>query len=61
MNCICIAVFGIEIILNMISKPEYNLSFNFFLDLISTSSIILDIGWITDSFYPEVKAGVNAS
>ena len=51
-NCICLTLFSIEIILNMVSLDNYLLSFNFFLDLISTASIILDIGWITDNFYP---------
>lgn len=40
-------VFGVEIILNVISLKKYFLSFNFWLDLIATCTIILDIGWLT--------------
>lgn len=36
-------VFTIEIILNMISKPGYPWSFFFWLDFISTISLIIDI------------------
>ena len=60
-NCVVIAFFGIEIILNVVSLDSYLLSFNFFLDLVSTVSIILDIGWITDSFNPEITSGASPS
>ena len=47
LNSICLGCFTIEIIINIIVLNEYFLSFPFYLDLISTFSILLDIGWIT--------------
>lgn len=41
-------LFLIEIILNSIAKEDYFNSFYFWLDLISTVSLITDIGWIWD-------------
>ena len=46
-NSICMACFSIEICMNILAEKEYFLSFAFYLDVISTASIILDIGWIT--------------
>mmetsp|Transcript_3333 Transcript_3333/g.2301 ORF Transcript_3333/g.2301 Transcript_3333/m.2301 type:complete len:168 (+) Transcript_3333:211-714(+) len=46
-TCFCMACFLIEIILASIVKDDYFLSFFFWLDLISTLSMIGDIGWIT--------------
>lgn len=43
-----IAIFLIEIVLSWIAYEEYGFSFFFFLDLISSLSIILDIGILTD-------------
>lgn len=48
-----------EIILTSICKPEYifnvknfhNFQFYFVLDIISTITMILDLGWITDTWY----------
>lgn len=60
-NCIVLTIFTIEIILNIISQVDYFLSFNFFLDVISTCSIILDIGWITNLIYPtDIGSGASA-
>lgn len=39
----------IELILASISKDDYFLSFYFWLDLISTVSLIFDIGWFWDA------------
>ena len=51
-NCTILGFFGVEFLLNCFSLPDYVLSFNFFLDMISSGSIILDIGWITQSLFP---------
>ncbi|EGR34816.1 hypothetical protein IMG5_001570 [Ichthyophthirius multifiliis] len=51
LNIICMCVFFIEIILACFAKPDYFNSFFFYLDLISTVSLIFDIGWISDSIY----------
>jgi len=46
---ICMACFMIEIFFASLSKEVYFLTFFFWLDLISTLSMIGDIGWITSS------------
>ena len=43
--------FIIEIILSSYAKEEYLLSFFFWLDIISTLSMIPDIGWIRDEMF----------
>ena len=43
---ICMAAFLVEILLASITKDDYFLSFFFWLDLISTLSMITDIGWV---------------
>ena len=45
-TCFCFAMFAIEIILASIAKEDYFLSFFFWLDVVSTLSMIPDIGWI---------------
>jgi len=45
-TCGCTALFLIELVLAAIVKEDYFLSFFFWLDLISTLSLIPDIGWI---------------
>ncbi len=47
LNIICMSVFFVEIILASIAKKGYFNSFFFYLDLISSISLIFDIGWIT--------------
>ena len=47
-QCILFVLFGIEIVLASIGKPEYLLSFFFWLDLIATLSMIEDIDWIME-------------
>lgn len=46
---ISLILFSIEITLNSIATPDYFNSFYFWLDLVSTISLITDIGWIWDS------------
>ena len=46
LNCIALALFGIEIIIASIVKEDYFNGFYFWLDFISTVSMITDIGWI---------------
>lgn len=38
--------FSTELIASWYAKPEYKLSFYFWLDLIATLSVIPDIGWV---------------
>lgn len=42
-------LFMIELILSSIAKDDYFLSFYFWLDLVSTVSLIFDIGWFWDA------------
>ena len=51
MASICFGFFGIEIILSSFAKDDYFLGFFFYLDLISTGSIIFDIQWITETLF----------
>ena len=52
------AFYTIEIILSCIAKPDYLWSFYFWLDLISTITMLMDIGWIMD---PILSGNTNAS
>jgi len=45
----CMAVFTLEIVLSSIGKDDYFLGFFFFLDVVSTASLILDLPWISDA------------
>ena len=47
LNIIALISFGIEIILSSLSKPNYFNGFFFWLDFISTLSLLLDIGYVT--------------
>ncbi|CAG9331105.1 unnamed protein product [Blepharisma stoltei] len=46
---VCFALFSIELILSCLYKPDYIFSMYFLLDLLSTLSLITDIGWIYES------------
>ena len=49
LSSISLALFTVEIIVASISKEDYFLSFYFWLDLVSTVSLITDIGWIMNA------------
>ncbi|CAD8045835.1 unnamed protein product [Paramecium sonneborni] len=51
LTIISMSFFTIEIILTSIANPNYILNFYFCLDVISTATMILDIGWVTDLWY----------
>jgi hypothetical protein len=44
----CLAIFAVEIFLASLSREAYFLTFFFWLDIISTISMLPDIGWIWD-------------
>lgn len=44
----CFCAFAVEIIIASIVKQKYFLTFFFWLDVVSTLSMITDIGWIMD-------------
>ena len=49
--CFIFAVYTIEIFLNSISEDRYLFSFYFWLDIISTISLLLDMHWIMDGIW----------
>lgn len=53
---VCIASFSLEIVLCLISKENYFLSFFFWLDFISTVSIIFDLQWFQEAAYKELNS-----
>lgn len=61
--CIIFAVYTVEISLNAISEDKYFNSFYFWLDTISTISLILDINWIMEGMvdYPNVDISDKSS
>ncbi|KAL4499236.1 hypothetical protein ABPG72_006822 [Tetrahymena utriculariae] len=54
-SAFCLAAFSLEIILQSISIPGYFLGFFFWLDFLSTASLILDIGWISNLIFQTGK------
>lgn len=58
LSAIAFVLFTIEIIFASLAKDDYWMSFYFWLDLISTISIIMDIGWIV---YPMMGISLDPS
>jgi hypothetical protein len=50
MTCVSMGLFFLEIIIGSYAKLDYPCSFYFWLDLISTLSMISDVGWVTEQF-----------
>lgn len=48
---ICFGVFVLEVILSSIAVNDYFLGFYFWLDIISTLTILLDVGWIQSALF----------
>ncbi|CAJ1361727.1 unnamed protein product [Effrenium voratum] len=46
---VCICVFTMEVILSCLGKVDYFLSFFWFLDVISTATLLLDLTWISEA------------
>jgi len=42
----CFCIFGFEILFGSICRDEYFLTFFFWLDIVSTCSMVTDVGWI---------------
>lgn len=53
---VCLILFGFEIIMAFISKPEYRFSFFFWLDVLSTISLIFDINWIWNAIQSKASS-----
>ncbi|OMJ86357.1 hypothetical protein SteCoe_12145 [Stentor coeruleus] len=58
---VCLILFTIEIILAFITKPEYRFSFFFWLDVLSTVSLIFDINWIWNAIQGKVSSNLVQS
>ena len=50
-NIFAMILFGAEVIVASIVKEDYFNGFFFWLDFISTISLIMDIGWLTDLMF----------
>lgn len=53
--------FGVEIILASIAKKDYLFGFFFWLDLLSTISMLLDIGWVSNAIFNSGSGGSATS
>merc|ERR1719160_1211021 len=54
----CLAVFLFEIVVSSIGKPDYFLGFFFWLDTVSTISLVLDLSWVNEELFGgETDAG----
>lgn len=51
LSLVCLIFFTLELILASFSKKDYLFGFFFWLDIISTISIIFDIGWISSALF----------
>jgi len=60
MTSVCLGLFTIELILSSFAKPKYFLRFFFWLDLLSTLSLLLDIGWISNAIF-DTQGGNSGS
>lgn len=56
---IAIIIFGTEIILSVIAKKDYFLSFFFYLDIVSTVSLVFDIQAVATKLFS--SSGANAA
>lgn len=61
LTLICFSIFVIEILLSCYTKSEYINSFYFYLDVISTATLLLDVGWISDSIFSSGSSGAAAA
>lgn len=59
LTLICLIGFTIEITLNCVAQQNYFNSFYFYLDVISTISLIADIPYIMDLFTSEDQSSDN--
>eukprot|EP00746_Dinoflagellata_sp_MGD_P079291 gnl/MRDRNA2_/MRDRNA2_31686_c0_seq1.p1 gnl/MRDRNA2_/MRDRNA2_31686_c0~~gnl/MRDRNA2_/MRDRNA2_31686_c0_seq1.p1 ORF type:complete len:702 (+),score=116.22 gnl/MRDRNA2_/MRDRNA2_31686_c0_seq1:145-2250(+) len=51
LTLLCLLMFTIEIVVTSIGKDEYFLGFFFYLDLISTVSLIFDLTWVAEELF----------
>ena len=61
LTVLCFISFSTEIILSCLGKEKYMYSFFFWLDLMSTFSLLFDIGWVVNKFSSAVATSNAAS
>lgn len=57
----CFVIFSIEILLSSYANDEYLNSFFFWLDLVSTATLLLDVGWISDAIFNSGSSGSSGN
>jgi class 3 adenylate cyclase len=57
---ICFGIFIIEIALSCYAKDDYLNSFFFYLDLISTLTLLMDVGWVSDPIFGSNSSSTSA-
>jgi len=60
MTSVCLGIFALEIVLSCIAKPGYIFGYYFWLDTVSTVSLMFDIGWVNDAIF-QTGAGTSSS
>ena len=58
---ICFFFFSMEIVISCFVRDDYWLGFYFWLDIISTASLLFDIGWIMDALIGVSSNGGSGS
>lgn len=48
---VCLVLFLTEFMVFTLVKPEYPLSFSFWMDIVSSVSLIFDIPWLTEDLF----------
>lgn len=61
LTLVCFSIFSVEILLSCYAKSDYLNSFYFYLDVISTVTLLLDVGWISDSIFSAGSSGAAAA
>lgn len=56
-TAVCLVLFFAEIFLSCYCKKDYMFSFFFYLDVVSTASLLFDIGWFSDLIFPTSNTG----
>ena len=56
---ICFVIFFLEILLSSFAVKGYFLGFYFWLDFVSTISLLLDVGWISDMIFSSGSSSTN--
>lgn len=51
LTIICLVLFSIEIFLSVLCKPKYFNSFFFWLDVLSTITLVFDLTWVADTLF----------